>query len=33
MLPDTISHAQYPELAGFTLLAEQRPEFLATPLR
>jgi len=32
MLPDTVSHAQYPELAGFTLLAEQRPEFLATPL-
>ena len=32
MLPDTISHAQYPELAGFTLLAEQLPEFLATPL-
>lgn len=32
MLPDTVSRALYPELAGFTLLAEQRPEFLATPL-
>jgi glutathione S-transferase len=32
MLPDTVRHALYPKLAGFTLLAEQRPEFLATPL-
>lgn len=32
MLPDTVSRERYPELAGFTLLAEQRPEFLATPL-
>ncbi|WP_067708284.1 glutathione S-transferase [Erwinia sp. ErVv1] len=32
MLPDTVSRTLYPEVIGFTLLAEQRPEFLATPL-
>lgn len=32
MLPDTVSRALYPEVTGFTLLAEQRPEFLAIPL-
>ncbi|HGK4565582.1 TPA: glutathione S-transferase [Yersinia enterocolitica] len=32
MLPDTLSPVLYPEVSGFTLLAEQRPEFLATPL-
>jgi len=32
MLPDTVSRALYPQLTGFTLQAEQRPEFLATPL-
>lgn len=32
MLPDTISRTLYPEVTRFTLLAEQRPEFLATPL-
>lgn len=32
MLPDTISRALYPEVTRFTLLAERRPEFLATPL-
>ena len=32
MLPDTLSRELYPEVTGFTLLAEQRPEFLATPL-
>jgi len=31
MLPDTVSSALYPEATGFTLLAERRPEFLATP--
>ena len=33
MLPDTVSRTLYPQANGFTLLAEQRPEFLATPLR
>ncbi|WP_240430427.1 glutathione S-transferase [Serratia marcescens] len=32
MLPDTVSRNLYPEVTGFTLQAEQRPEFLATPL-
>ncbi|WP_455820658.1 glutathione S-transferase [Pseudomonas cerasi] len=32
MLPDTVSRALYQEVTGFTLQAEQRPEFLATPL-
>ncbi|WP_448310439.1 glutathione S-transferase [Pantoea sp. PGP6] len=32
MLPDTVNRTRYPEGAGFTLLAEQRPEFLTTPM-
>ncbi|MCR9000939.1 glutathione S-transferase [Rahnella perminowiae] len=32
MLPDTVNCARYPEVARFRLVAEQRPEFLATPL-
>lgn len=32
MLPDTVSRARYPEAARFTLLAEQQPEFLTTPM-
>lgn len=31
MLPDVISRVRYPEADRFTLLAEQLPEFLATP--
>ncbi|MGC0992290.1 glutathione S-transferase family protein [Pantoea agglomerans] len=33
MLPDTVSRTLYPQANDFTLLAEQLPEFLATPLR
>lgn len=32
MLPDTVTHSRYPEVSRFTLLTEQQPEFLATPL-
>ena len=32
MLPDTATHARYPKVSRFTLLTEQQPEFLATPL-
>lgn len=32
MVPDTVSRELYPEANRFTLRAEQRPEFLATPL-